>query len=230
MVTTIHGFSSPAIVPVFRHYDDIAHYVAISEADRHPDLTYAATIHHGIPVSRMAFGHGEGGYLVALGRIHPDKGTHAAIEIARRAGLPLRIAGIIHDADYFRDLVAPHLDGVQVDYLGDLAPGDRDRLLADALALLHPIAFAEPFGLAVIESLAVGTPVIAMPRGSMPEIIRHGITGFLAPTVDAAVDAVRRVGHLDRAACRADAESRFDVTRMVADYERVLTEVVHGRG
>ncbi|HEY3436875.1 MAG TPA: glycosyltransferase family 4 protein [Actinotalea sp.] len=232
VVTTIHGFSSEAIVPVFRAYDDIGHYVSISDADRHPDLTYAATIHHGIEVDRFALGAGDGGYLLFLGRIHPDKGTARAIEVARRAGLPLVIAGIVQDADYFRREVEPHVDGDAVRYVGAVGPAERDRLLGGAVALLHLISFDEPFGLSVVESLVTGTPVVAVARGSMPEIIRDGVSGFLVPVtddsplVDGAVLAVARCAGLDRAACRADAVARFSSERMVDEYERLFAEVV----
>jgi len=154
VVTTIHGFSSERIVPVYRAYDDVVHYVAISEADRHADLTYAATIHHGIQTERFSLGAGDGGYLLFLGRIHPDKGTAPAIEVARRAGLPLVIAGVVQDADYFHREVEPHVDGVAVRYVGAVGPAERDRLFGGARALLHLIAFDEPFGLSVVEAMA----------------------------------------------------------------------------
>ncbi|MCU1576461.1 MAG: mannose-6-phosphate isomerase, type 2 [Leifsonia sp.] len=226
MVTTIHGFSSPRIVPVYRAYDDIAHYVAISDANRHPDLGYDATIYHGIDTSQFTFVPEHGHYLLFLGRIHPDKGTHLAIEVARRTGLPLIIAGIIQDEVYFRDAVRPHIDGVDVSYLGPVGPVGRDALLGGAKALLHLIGFAEPFGLSVVEALATGTPVIATPLGSMPELIRHASTGFLVADVDEAVSAVARIGELDRIEARNDATSRFSADRMVDDYltlfERIL--------
>jgi len=228
MVTTIHGFSSERIVPVFRAYDDVAHYVSISDADRHPDLTYAETIHHGIDVESFTVGAGDGGYLLFLGRIHPDKGTHDAIEVARRAGVPLVIAGVVHDADYFRTLVEPHLDGRAVSFVGSVGPEERDRLLGGARALLHLIGFDEPFGLSVVESLAAGTPVIAYPRGSLPELVTDGRTGFLVQDVDTAVDAVARLDGIDRAACRAEAQARFTSDRMVDDYERLFTRIVLG--
>ncbi len=161
VVTTIHGFSSERIVPVYRAYDDVAHYVSISDSDRHPDLHYAATIHHGIDLASFTAGDGDGGYLLFLGRIHPDKGTAVAIDVARRAGLPLVIAGVVHDDDYFRAEVLPHVDGAAVSYVGPVGPADRDRLLGGAAALLHLIDFDEPFGLSVVESLAAGTPVVA---------------------------------------------------------------------
>jgi glycosyltransferase involved in cell wall biosynthesis len=157
VVTTVHGFSSERILPVYRAYDDIAHYVAISEADRHPDLTYDATIHHGIDLSPFTFRDQPGDYLLFLGRIHPDKGTHRAVAVAQQTGLPLVIAGIVQDEDYFRALVQPHLGAAGISYVGPVGPADRDALLGGALALLHLIGFAEPFGLSVVESLATGT-------------------------------------------------------------------------
>ncbi|GEN79794.1 glycosyltransferase family 4 protein [Actinotalea fermentans] len=228
MVTTIHGFSSERIVPVYRAYDDVAHYVAISDADRHPALTYDATIHHGIEVERFSLGEGGGGYLLFLGRIHPDKGTTAAIEVARRAGLPLVIAGVVHDEDYFRDAVAPHVDGRAVTYLGAVGPAERDALLGGAVALLHLIDFDEPFGLSVAESMVAGTPVIAFARGSMRELVRPGLGGALVDDVDGAVAAVPVVRVLDRSACRSDAVARFSADRMVDDYVRVFEQVAGG--
>ncbi|MFC6237606.1 glycosyltransferase family 4 protein [Longivirga aurantiaca] len=228
VVTTIHGFSSERIVPVYRAYDDVAHYVSISDSDRHPDLHYASTIHHGIDLASFTAGAGDGGYLLFLGRIHPDKGTAVAIEVARLAGLPLVIAGVVHDDDYFRSLVLPHVDGAAVSYVGPVGPAERDRLLGGAAALLHLIDFDEPFGLSVVESLAAGTPVVAFGRGSMPELIRDGVTGFLVASVDDAVDAVARLGSIDRASCRSDAAQRFSAGRMVADYERLFAAVAAG--
>lgn len=225
MVTTIHGFSSEQIVPVYAAYDDIAHYVAISEANRHPALTYDATIYHGIDTAAFTYSPDAGDYLLFLGRIHPDKGTHRAIAVAKRAGVPLIIAGIIQDQAYFDALVAPHLDGVIVDYRGSVGPAERDRLLGSARGLLHLISFAEPFGLSVVESLATGTPVIATPLGSMPELIRDGVTGFLVEDDDAAVAAVARLDRLDRQACRDEAVARFDAQRMVDEYVAVFERV-----
>ncbi|GEL94400.1 glycosyl transferase [Cellulomonas composti] len=226
VVTTVHGFSSERIVPVYRAYDDVAHYVSISDADRHPDLTYDATIHHGIDVDAFSPGAGDGGYLLFLGRIHPDKGTATAIEVARRAGLPLVIAGVVHDAEYHRREVEPHVDGDRVRCVGPVGPRDRDRLLGGARALLHLIDFDEPFGLSVVESLMTGTPVIAYARGSMPELIRPGVSGHLVSSTAEAVAAVGGVGATDRAACRADAVARFSSGRMVDDYERLFADVV----
>ena len=230
MVTTIHGFSSAAIVPVYATYDRLAHYVAISDADRHPALTYAATIHHGIDTDAFTFAPVATDTLLFLGRIHPDKGTHRAIEVARRAGRPLVIAGIVQDRAYFAERVEPYVDGDAVRYVGAVGPAERDRLLGSAAALLHLIDFAEPFGLSVVESLAVGTPVIAAPLGSMPEIVVDGVTGFLVPDDDAAVAAVRRLGSIDRQACRDDAVRRFSADRMVRDYLELFERIVADPG
>ena len=226
MVTTVHGFSSPAIVPVYQAYSDVAHYVSISDADRHPNLPYRATIHHGIDVGQFTFRPDPGEYLLFMGRIHPDKGTHHAIEVARRAGRPLILAGIIQDEAYFAERVRPHLDDTDVTYVGPVGPQERDRLLGGALALLHLIGFAEPFGLSVVESLATGTPVIAFPLGSMPELIRPGETGYLVDDLNSAVAAVKHVAALDRRVCRDDVEKRFTAARMVSAYADVFATVI----
>ena len=229
MVTTIHGFSSPQIVPVYRSYDDIAHYVAISDADRHPDLTYDATIHHGIDTTQFTFMPDPGDYLLFLGRIHPDKGTHRAIEVAKQARLPLIIAGIIQDKTYFSEAVQPYVDGVAVSYVGPVGPAERDNLLGGARALLHLIGFAEPFGLSVIEALATGTPVIATALGSMPELLRHGSTGFLVSDVAEAVAAVALLGEIDRSICRQEATSRFGADRMIDDYVALFRRILDAK-
>jgi glycosyltransferase involved in cell wall biosynthesis len=225
VVTTIHGFSSEKIVPVYAAYDDIGHYVSISDADRHPDLSYAATIHHGVELDDFTFQPTPGTYLLHLARIHPHKGTHQAIDVARRSGLPLVIAGIVQDRDYFDAEVLPHLGHDGITYVGAVGPRERDELLGGALALLHLISFPEPFGLSVVESLATGTPVVAIALGSMPELVQDGATGFLVQGAEQAAAAVERVGSLDRAACRADVELRFTSTRMVADYEELFTRI-----
>jgi glycosyltransferase involved in cell wall biosynthesis len=225
VVTTIHGFSSARIVPVFQEYQDIGHYVSISDADRSPDLRYDATIHHGIDPADFTFRPDPGDYLLFLGRIHPDKGTHRAIELARRCGVPLRIAGIVQDETYFRHEVEPHLGLDGVTYLGPVGPAERDQLLGAALALVHLISFAEPFGLSVIEALATGTPVIAGPYGSMPELIRDGVTGFLVHDMAEAIAAISRVSRLSRQACRDEVELRFTADRMVDRYAQLFAKI-----
>ena len=209
VLTTIHGFSSPAIVPVYEKYNRHGSYVAISEADRHPRLDYAATIHHGIDTDAFLLGAGRGGYLLFFGRIHPDKGAAEAIEVARRVDLPLVMAGIVQDERYFETEVAPHLDGDRVRYLGPVGPAQRSAVLGDALALLHLIGFEEPFGFSVVEAMASGTPVIARRRGSMPELVEDGYSGALINDVSGAAAAVPAVLRLDRGAIRAQAVARF---------------------
>ena len=218
VVTTIHGFSSERIVPVYQRYNDIGHYVAISDADRHERLAYAATIHHGIDIAEFDLGAGRGGYLLFFGRIHPDKGTAEAIDVAELTGLPLVIAGIIQDREYFEQLVEPRLEGAGVTYIGPVDREQRAAVLGGATALLHLIDFDEPFGFSVVEALACGTPVVTRRRGSMPEIINHGENGFLVDTMDETAAAVRESANLDRGAVRASVATRFDVRRMVDDY------------
>ncbi|RRR70038.1 MAG: glycosyltransferase family 4 protein [Candidatus Viridilinea halotolerans] len=218
MVTTIHGFSSPSILPVYQRYNQSGHYVAISNADRHPSLTYRATIYHGIALEEFTLGTDPEDYLLFFGRIHPDKGVAEAITVARRAGRRLIIAGIVQNEDYFKLHVAPHLDGDRVRYVGSVGPAERDALMGRAAALLHLIRFAEPFGLSMIEAMACGTPVIAYPYGSVPEIIQHGKTGWIVKDEDAAVAALSALETFDRAQIRATVAERFSRERMVDDY------------
>lgn len=226
VLTTIHGFSSERIVPVYQKYNDRGYYVAISESDRHPSLDYVATIHHGIEMDEFALHPDPGDYLLFFGRIHPEKGTAEAIDVAAAAGLPLAIAGIIQDQDYFDRLVEPRVDGERVTYMGPVGPEIRGGLLGGARALLHLISFEEPFGFSVVEAMATGTPVIAYPRGSMPEIIRHGEGGFLVQSVEEAVTAVEASESIDRAGIRASVETRFDAGRMVDEYFALYHQVM----
>ena len=235
LVTTVHGFSSDRIVPVYRAYNSTTHLVAISASDRRADLEYAATIHHGIPLDEFTFCAGHGDYLLFFGRIHPDKGASEAIEVARLTGHKLILAGIVQDAEYFRTAVEPFLDGQQIHYVGSVGPAQRDALLGGAIALLHLIQFDEPFGLSVVEAMATGTPVIAFLRGSMPELIDDGVSGFLvAPgNIDDAVTAVGHLGELDRRAARAHVEGHFSAERMVDSYlslyRRLVAQDIHPR-
>jgi len=226
VVTTIHGFSSERILPVYRRYNDHVHYVAISDADRHPSLTYAATIHHGIDMAQFPFHATPEDSLLFFGRIHPDKGVEEAIDAARRADLPLTMAGIVQDEGYFAERVEPHLDGDHVEYVGPVGAAMRGELLGRASALMHLINFDEPFGFSVIEAMACGTPVIARRRGSMPELIRDGENGCLVEPGDDPLPAVARARRLDRTGVRASVEQRFDVARMVEDYLGLYRRIV----
>jgi glycosyltransferase involved in cell wall biosynthesis len=225
VVTTIHGFSSDRIFPIFKAYEDHVHYVAISEANRRSNLRYAATIHHGIRLEDFPFNPGGHEDLLFFGRIHPDKGAAEAIEVARRTNRRLIMAGIVQDAAYYNAEVAPSL-GQSVVYRGPLGGNARVAALGSARALLHLINFDEPFGLSVVEALACGTPVIACNRGSMAELIDDGVTGFLVDSVDEAVDAIGRVGEIDRAACRAAVSARFTVNHMADRYLELYQSLV----
>lgn len=226
VVTTIHGFSSDAILPVYRKYNRRSFYVSISEADRRPELDYAATVYHGIDLRHFTFRAAPDDYLLFFGRIHHDKGTSEAIEIARKAEKRLVIAGIVQDRTYFERCVAPQIDNHNVVYVGSAGPSLRDELLGGASALLHPINFSEPFGLSVVEAMACGTPVVAFNRGSMPELILHGRTGFLVHDVDEAVCALRSLSEINRRDCRAWVEQRFSQDRMVEDYLGVYQRIL----
>ncbi|MEW6443626.1 MAG: glycosyltransferase family 4 protein [bacterium] len=229
VLTTIHGFSSPKILAVYGKYNRKAHYVSISDTDRSADLDYVATVHHGIDLARFSFRPVPDDYLLFFGRIHRDKGAREAIEIARGAGRRLILAGIIQDAAYFRGQVEPFLDGDRISYVGSAGPDKRNELLGRARALLHPIQFAEPFGLSVVEAMACGTPVIAFRKGSLPELVLEGRTGFLVDSTDQAVAALEHVGEIDRRDCRRWVEERFSAERMVDDYLDVYRKVLSGR-
>jgi glycosyltransferase involved in cell wall biosynthesis len=224
LVTTIHGFSDPKILPAYQAASSA--YVSISDADRAAGLNYVATVHHGIDLSRFAFSASGGEDLVILGRIHPDKGTADAIEIANQAGRRLKIAGPIQDQAYFKERVAPYIDDDKVRYLGSIGPEQRSDLLASAAALLHPIGFAEPFGLSVVEAMAAGTPVVAYNKGSMPEVIDEGVTGFLVSDITSAVAAVDKAITLPRADIRRTAEGRFSADHMVDHYLGVYASLL----
>ena len=224
MVTTVHGFSGPKILPAYRGANST--YVSISDADRSPELEYAATVYHGVDPAGLPMRLNPGPRLVCFGRIHPDKGTHTAIEIARRAGRPLDICGIVQDEGYFQREVEPHLDGENVRYLGSVGPGPRGEILGRSAGLLHPIGFDEPFGLSVVEAMTCGTPVIAYRRGAMAEVVDEDVTGFLVEDVSSAVDAVARLPRIDRTECSGRARERFSPDRMVDAYQVVYQSIL----
>jgi len=229
VVTTIHGFSSPGILPVYKKYNGKVFYVSISDADRSPDLDYIKTIHHGLDINQFDFQPEPDEYLIFFGRIHHDKGPKEAIEIAAACNKKLILAGIIQDEAYYKKYIVPHLDYSNVVYAGSAGPVERNQLLGKATALLHPINFNEPFGLTVIESMACGTPVIAFNKGSMPELIENGKNGFLVNTVSEAIAAVARVKDISRTYCRHHVEQYFTINRMVEEYIQVYEMILEKR-
>jgi glycosyltransferase involved in cell wall biosynthesis len=225
MVTTIHGFSSRLIIPVYKKYNSTSHYVSISFADRAPELKYIANIYHGLCVGGFPFNEQPADYLLYFGRIHPDKGTAEAIAIAKSSNRRLIIAGIIQDENYFTEKIKPLLNE-QIQYVGHADPEKRNELLGNASALLHPIQFREPFGLSVVESMLCGTPVIAFNKGSMPELIKNGKTGFLVDNVDEAVEAVGQLHRISRPNCHDHASAAFSLEKMIDSYVSVYQQVL----
>jgi glycosyltransferase involved in cell wall biosynthesis len=229
-VTTLHGrLDLPDLIPLYREYAEIP-LVSISDAQRSPIpwANWRATVPHGLP-SDFASLHSEPGHYAALlGRVSPEKGVDRAIEIARRAGIPLRIAAKVDraDRDYFEAVIRPLLDDPGVEFIGEIGEEEKEEFLGGAVALLFPIDWPEPFGLVMIEAMACGTPVIAYCRGSVPEVLEDGVTGAVVSNVDEAVAALSGIGRLDRARCRRVFEARFTAARMARDYLRVYEGVM----
>ncbi|MFZ2146765.1 MAG: glycosyltransferase family 4 protein [Sedimentisphaerales bacterium] len=229
MLTTIHGFSEPDILRVYHEHRD-TYYVSISDSDRDPGLPYLATVYNGIDLSNLTFRETPGDKLVHYGRIHNDKGTHLAIEVAKKCGRDLIIAGIIQDQDYFDELVKPHLNQSSIQYIGPVNPVQRDALLKESYAVIHLNLIPERFGLVMAESMAAGVPVIAMDLGSCREVIADKQTGFLVNDVDEAVEAVGKIGQIDRRNCRQRVEENFTIDKMVEGYEKVYEEIFRREG
>ncbi len=228
-LTTLHGsLEGPDLVPFYREFDEVP-LISISDSQRSPlpFVNWQKTIHHGLPADLHQFRPEAGKYLAFLGRISPEKRVDRAIEIARRVGMPLKIAAKVDakDAEYYQREIEPILKGSSAEFIGEIGGADKDRFLGEAYALLFPIDWAEPFGLVMIEALACGTPVIAYRRGSVPEVIEEGVTGFVVDDLDAAVDAVKRVPELDRRKCRASFDQRFVSGRMARDYLKAYERV-----
>jgi glycosyltransferase involved in cell wall biosynthesis len=226
-VHTIHGrLDMPHLVPVYRQFRTVP-LVSISDAQRAPlaalGVQWAGTVYHGLPVERYAFSAEDRGYLAFLGRISPEKQADLAIEIARRTGLPLKIAAKVDptDQEYFDRVVAPLLDDPMVEFIGEIGEHEKSVFLGGAKALLFPIDWPEPFGLVMIEAMACGTPIIARPCGSVPEVVADGRTGFLASTLVELTEAVKRLDEIDRAECRRHVEACFSVGRMAESYEMI---------
>lgn len=225
MVTTIHGFSSSKILPVYKKYNKNGFYVSISESDRHPSLDYSATVYNGLNSNEFTFQKVPKEYLLYFGRIHPEKGAHESIMIAKKSGRKLIISGLIQDQEYFDSKVKPFIND-DIVFVGNSGPEQRDRLMGEAFALLHPISFEEPFGLSVAEAMMCGTPVIAFNLGSMPELIKHGKTGFLVNTIEEAVMAVDSLNTIDREACRDWALSAFSMEKMTSAYLSLYEDIL----
>ncbi len=224
VLTTIHGISSPQILPVYQKYRD-GYFVSISNSDRVAGLNYLATVYNGIDLSLYPLQESRGDELIFLGRIHPDKGVHLAIEVSRLSGLPLVIAGIIQDEEYFREQVKPHIDSKLVSYVGPVGVTGKNELFARARALLHLNTIPERFGLVLAEANAGGVPVIAMDLGSCREVIEDGKTGFLVNTVEEAARALQRLREIDPGACRKRVQCCFSIDTMVEAYEQVYNKI-----
>jgi glycosyltransferase involved in cell wall biosynthesis len=227
MVTTIHGFSSPKIVSVYKKYNRNNFYVSVSNSDRSPELEYVATVYNGINTNEFTFRNVSKDYLLFFGRIHPEKGTFESIQIAKQSGRKLIISGFIQHQDYFDSKVKPLINDDDVVYVGNSGPRERDKLLGEAYALLHPVSFKEPFGLSVAEAMMCGTPVIAFNTGSMPELISNGKTGYLVNTAEAATEAVDNIKSIDRKHCREWALSKFSREKMIEGYLDVYKKVLN---
>jgi len=223
VLTTVHGFSSSRIMPMYQKYRD-GYFVSISDSDRAPSLNYLATVYNGIDLSLYPLRKSTGEDLVFLGRIHPDKGVHLAIAVARISGLPLVIAGIIQDQKYFREQIEPHLDQT-IRYIGPVDVPGKNDLFAIARALLHLNTIPERFGLVLAEANAAGVPVIAMDLGSCREVIEDGRTGFLVNNVHEAVRALQKIHEIDSAVCRERVQKHFSIDTMVAGYEQVYETI-----
>lgn len=231
-ITTLHGrLDLPELAPLYRLYHDVP-VVSISDSQREPlpEANYAATIHHGLPQKALAQGPG-GGYLAFLGRISPEKGPDAAIRIAIRAGLPLKIAAKVDrvDREYFKTKIEPLLARADVEFVGEIGEHQKAEFLGNARALLFPIAWREPFGLVMIEAMACGTPVVAFNNGSVPEVLENGLTGFIVNSEDEAVRALRDVSRLDRSRIRAEFDRRFTAQHMAQNYLKLYSSLMKSR-
>lgn len=235
VVTTLHNALEPDAVR--RLYDQYAHlpYISISDYQRElwPELFYPATIYHGIDLDEFdaRFDTDDDGYIAFLGRMCPEKGPHLAIEIARAVGRKLVMAGKIDEVEreYYETQLEPHIDGDQIRYIGEVNHQQKVTLLRNAIATLFPIQWAEPFGLVLIESMACGTPVLAMRNGSIPEVVDHGISGFIGESVEELIESFAQISQLDRRGCREQVEHRFSVERMVDDHERIYQQLASRR-
>jgi glycosyltransferase involved in cell wall biosynthesis len=233
-VTTLHGrLDLHDLVPLYHEFREIP-LVSISAAQRKPLFwaNWQATVHHGLPENLYRFHPEPGSYLAFLGRISPEKRVDRAIEIARRAGIPLKIAAKVDQADkeYFESVISPLLCSRHVEFIGEIGEAEKDEFLGQALGLLFPIDWPEPFGLVMIEAMACGTPVVAYPHGSVPEVVENGVTGFIVKGLEQAVAVARELPEFNRARCRAVFERRFTAARMAGDYLKVYQRLIEREG
>jgi glycosyltransferase involved in cell wall biosynthesis len=232
VLTTMHGrLDLPTLPLIFDAYPD----VAINSISRHqqrpmPQARWIGNVYHGIDLEHLHIGDGGGGYFAFLGRISPNKGISEAIEIAQRTGIPLKIAAKVDDdhPEYF-DLVKDHIDGELIEWIGEIGDSEKSEFLGNARALLFPIQWPEPFGLTMIEAMACGTPVLATPCGSVPEIVVDGVTGFIRPTVEGLVEAADHLDDIDRLTCRTQVEQHFSARSMAVGYERLYDLLINER-
>jgi glycosyltransferase involved in cell wall biosynthesis len=229
-ITTLHGRQDlPDLIPLYKEFAEVP-LVSISDAQRQPLpwVNWVRTVYHGLPASSLSLNEGGEGYLAFLGRISPEKGLDRAIEIAIRSGMKLKVAAKIDrgDRDYFAREIRPLLDHPLIEFIDEITASEKQDFLGNAAALLFPIEWPEPFGLVMIEALACGTPVIAHPFGSVPEIIPEGVGGFLVRDIDEAVEAVKRLGEIDRRECRRHFELNFTDDRMARDYVKLYNHLI----
>jgi glycosyltransferase involved in cell wall biosynthesis len=226
IITTIHGFSSEKIIPVYQKYNENTYFVSISNSDRNDKLKYLGTVYNGLNIDSFTFNPSPKEQLLFFGRIHPDKGTAEAISIAKKTNKKLIIAGIIQDQNYFDKEVKPHLNN-DIQFVGSAGPQKRNELMGESLALLHPINFEEPFGLSVAEAMLCGTPVIAFNKGSMPELIENNKTGFLVADIDKAVEAIENIKNINREKCSKIARNRFSADTMAKEYLKLYHQILN---
>ncbi|MFO8055096.1 MAG: glycosyltransferase, partial [Bacteroidales bacterium] len=212
---------------VYKKYNNSGYYVSISNSDRSPELNYIATVYNGINANDFILNHDPDDYLLYFGRIHPHKGTYESIQIAKKTKRKLIISGLIQDHEYFENKVKPLINNDDIVYVGNSGPDERNRLLGGAYALLHPVSFDEPFGLSVVEAMMCGTPVIAFKRGSMPELIMNGKTGFLVSTIEEASEMIENVQFINRKYCRDYAVSNFSMEKMVDGYLKTYKHILN---
>lgn len=233
-VTTLHGrLDTPDLLPIYRKYPNMP-VISISDAQRKPLpwVNWQATVYHGMPADYLLCGSGEGNYLAFLGRISPEKGLEEAIQIAKQVGMPLKVAAKIDrvDREYYERVIKHQFDDNSIEFVGEIGYAEKNKFLGDAAALLFPIQWPEPFGIVMMEAMACGTPIIAFPRGSVPEVVENGVNGWIVNNLDEGANAVERLAQLDRSRCRQRFEERFTAERMCHDYVAIFERIAGSPG